>query len=227
MKLDLKFKENAQRIDLGFGQYQDLSDGGFERGYAEGYEVGEQQGFENFVNERSFILTGAATIVPDWGFQNINCEFEIDLPYLTTIRGGGFYGCKKLTKANFPLVTTTSGSDFNGCVALTDINLPLLHGVSTYAFKGCTSLNTVDFPLVKDIWGCSFEGCTSLETLILRLPTMCTLRYVDALVGTPIESGTGYIYVPKALVEQYKTATNWSAYASQIRAIEDYPEICG
>jgi hypothetical protein len=29
------------------------------------------------------------------------------------------------------------------------------------------------------------------------------------------------------LVDSYKTATNWSKYATQIRAIEDYPDICG
>lgn len=32
-------------------------------------------------------------------------------------------------------------------------------------------------------------------------------------------------YVPSALVEEYKSAPNWSTYAEQIRAIEDYPEI--
>ena len=38
---------------------------------------------------------------------------------------------------------------------------------------------------------------------------------------------TGYIYVPRALVNSYKAATNWSTFASQIRAIEDYPDITG
>jgi hypothetical protein len=44
----------------------------------------------------------------------------------------------------------------------------------------------------------------------------------NAFDQSPIKSGTGYIYVPRALVEDYKVATNWSAYASQFRAIEDY-----
>ena len=34
-------------------------------------------------------------------------------------------------------------------------------------------------------------------------------------------------YVPTSLVDTYKSATNWSTYAEQIRAIEDYPEITG
>jgi hypothetical protein len=31
--------------------------------------------------------------------------------------------------------------------------------------------------------------------------------------------------VPKSLVDAYKTAENWSTFANQIRAIEDYPEV--
>ena len=40
--------------------------------------------------------------------------------------------------------------------------------------------------------------------------------------NTPIASGTGYIYVPRALVDSYKVATNWATYAAQFRALEDY-----
>jgi hypothetical protein len=49
----------------------------------------------------------------------------------------------------------------------------------------------------------------------------------NAFNNTPIKSGTGYIYVPATLIDSYKSATNWSTYAAQFRAIEDYPEICG
>jgi hypothetical protein len=50
---------------------------------------------------------------------------------------------------------------------------------------------------------------------------------VSGVNNTPIGKGTGYVYVPSALIETYKTATNWSTFAAQFRAIEDYPEICG
>jgi hypothetical protein len=39
---------------------------------------------------------------------------------------------------------------------------------------------------------------------------------------TRIEKGTGYIYVPADLVDSYKAATNWSTFAAQFRALEDY-----
>lgn len=60
---------------------------------------------------------------------------------------------------------------------------------------------------------------------IIRTPTVAKLVNKNALQNTMIEDGTGYIYVPSALVETYKTASNWVTYADQIRAIEDYPEI--
>ena len=47
MKLDLKFQENAQKLDLRFGQYQDLTDGGYERGFAEGETVGYAKGYSD------------------------------------------------------------------------------------------------------------------------------------------------------------------------------------
>ena len=50
---------------------------------------------------------------------------------------------------------------------------------------------------------------------------------IDAVSYTKISSGSGYIYVPAALVDGYKAAGNWQNYADQIRAIEDYPEITG
>ena len=62
----------------------------------------------------------------------------------------------------------------------------------------------------------------ALIALILRSETMATLAGTNALSSTPIASGTGYIYVPSALIEDYKVATNWSTYADQFRALEDY-----
>lgn len=72
-----------------------------------------------------------------------------------------------------------------------------------------------------------FAKCTELVTLILRSETLVPLASVTVFTQTPMASGTGYIYVPSDLVDSYKSATNWSAYADQIRAIEDYPEITG
>jgi hypothetical protein len=66
------------------------------------------------------------------------------------------------------------------------------------------------------------------DALILRSQEMCTLKSSPlSWSGTMTVGGSGRIYVPRSLVDSYKTATNWSNYAEQFLAIEDYPEICG
>lgn len=66
---------------------------------------------------------------------------------------------------------------------------------------------------------------------------MCTLGNANAfsncyhILGTvnatynPEGLKDGYIYVPDALVDSYKAATNWSTYASQIRPLSEYVEV--
>lgn len=81
--------------------------------------------------------------------------------------------------------------------------------------------NTYNIPVA------TFYGCSALTTLILRGGSVIQLDGVNAFTNSPIANGTGYIYVPSALVEDYKAATNWTTYADQIRAIEDYPDVCG
>ena len=41
------------------------------------------------------------------------------------------------------------------------------------------------------------------------------------LKGTTIEKATGYVYVPDDMVDTYKSATNWSTYASQIKGMSE------
>ena len=98
-------------------------------------------------------------------------------------------------------------------------------GLRSFAF--CSALTKADFSAAKNIAASAFYDCSKLTALILRSETMCTLAHTNAFTGTPIASTTGYIYVPAALVDSYKAATNWKSFSSKIRAIEDYPEITG
>ena len=94
--------------------------------------------------------------------------------------------------------------------------------IGDYAFNSCSKLTTADFPAVTSIGGYAFKGCSKLMALILRSETMARLISTTAFTNTPIASGTGYIYVPSSLIDSYKTASNWSTYAAQFRALEDY-----
>lgn len=90
------------------------------------------------------------------------------------------------------------------------------------AFRNCTALEIVDAPNIKSIQGNALDGCTAITALILRGETVCTLTHANALTGTPIASGTGYIYIPAVLKDSYAAATNWSTYAAQFRDLESF-----
>ena len=138
---------------------------------------------------------------------------------------------RKLVDKTVASVTSDASSvgsyAFRNCSALTTVDLPLVTSIGGNAFNGCSNLTTVDLPLVTSVGSYAFYNCKALTTVILRSETMCTLSNVNAFNSTPIKSGTGYIYVPSALVDSYKADSKWSTYANQFRAIEDYSDICG
>ena len=168
-----------------------------------------------------------ATFIQNNAFENCTSLTTIDLPNVTSIGNWAFDNCTSLTTIDLPNVTSIGDDAFHYCESLTTIDLPNVTSIDYGAFSNCTSLSSIDLPKVTEIDRTAFINCISLSTLILRSNTLCDLLDTGAFSNTPIKNGTGYIYVPKALIEDYKVDTNWSTYESQFRAIEDYPEICG
>mgnify|MGYP004476956295 FL=1 len=117
---------------------------------------------------------------------------------------------------------------FNGYTKLVSVEFPAVTSVGVQSFQNCTSLKKADFSVLTNISVWAFNVCKALEALIIRTNSVCTLAGINAFANNSgIMAGTGYIYVPSTLVDSYKSATNWSTYADQIRAIEDYPSITG
>lgn len=139
---------------------------------------------------------------------------------------GAFRECTALKKVVLPEVKQLSGYVFSGCKALTSVYMPNLQMTGGFCFMDCTALTYLDFPVLNSIGYNEFGNCTALDALILRNPASVCEHNSGALYGSKIANGKGYIYVPAALIEDYKVASNWSQYADQFRAIEDYPEIC-
>lgn len=101
-----------------------------------------------------------------------------------------------------------------------------LEQITNYQFYGQTKVVRCDFSNLTQIGNTSLANIGRLTALILRkTDSIVTLRNANAFTNSGIATGRGYIYVPKALEEEYKSATNWSTYAARIRAIEDYPII--
>lgn len=144
-------------------------------------------------------------------FQMAGLEV-FEAPNVVTIGSTAFNGCKALKALSFPLITTVTGDAFSGMTGLENVNLPNLTTLSVRAFRNCLKLQKVDFPKVTNIQRDVFYNCETLSVLALRSETLCVLEDKSAFNSTPFaEGGTGgVVLVPSALVESYKTATNWA-----------------
>lgn len=167
------------------------------------------------------------TTIGTYAFCNCTALETIAIPNLTTCSERSFQGDTNLKSIDFPLLENVGRNLCYGCTKLENVNLPAATKLGYYCFTNCKALKRLDFPVLTYIENNNFQGCTALETLILRADTICKLNGTAALSSTPIASGTGYVYVRASLAEEYRNSTNWSNYSEQIRAIEDYPEICG
>ena len=149
---------------------------------------------------------------------------SVHFPAVTSIGENAFIQCINLTSVHFPAATSIGVYAFEFCQSLTSVHFPAVTSIGYHTFNFCQSLTSADFPAVTSIDDEEvFNLCRNLTSLILRVTTqVCTLSNTNAFNNTPIKSGTGYIYVPAALVDSYKTATNWTTYANQFRALEIY-----
>ena len=201
---------------------------------------GDNNDFENLLTNKLTALDSDVTSIRQFAFRGCTALTSINLPKATSIATNAFYGCSKLTSVNMPLVKSIGENAFNGCSILPSIVLPSLTSGDSYMFRYCYQLKTIDLPVVANLVNNMFGDCRRLTAVILRkTDAICTLAHTNAFYNCYHFHGTtnstynpngdkdGYIYVPSALVEEYKAATNWSTFATQFRAIEDYPEICG
>ena len=148
------------------------------------------------------------------GFTSLD---SVSLPNsLVNINGDAFRGCSSLTSLNIPSGVTYFGNRaFSNCVNLVSINIP--SGVTSLplnCFANCYSLEEIEIPSgMTTISSGAFANCSGLTSVTVNATTPPAL-------GTNAFNNTNCpIYVPSASVNAYKTATNWSSYASRIQAI--------
>jgi hypothetical protein len=115
-----------------------------------------------------------------------------------------------------------------GCEVLEHVYMPKVTKIGAYAFNRCAELSRLDVGDIDSIGAACFAD-SNLDTLIIRREAYSPTKIenINAFKGTPIESGDGYIYVPRRLVNAYREADGWSGMAAKIRAIEEYPTVTG
>lgn len=232
-KLDVRFEQTNQRIPIKFEEIRSAP----ARSDIDLYGLITRTITEFSNSKIKEIGTSAfanASLLASVNFPNVTnigkSAFEscvnlktVSFPKATTIKQYAFSYCMMLRNIAFPKVTSIGTDAFQNCINLNSVVFPCVESVGSNAFRGSEYLKLADFPVVTSIASYAFYTCKKLASLLLRnTEEVCALTNKNALTSTLIASGTGYIYVPSALLESYKVATNWSAYAAQFRVLEEY-----
>lgn len=190
------------------------------------------------------------TYIASHAFYGCSKLATVKLPKVTTAERQAFNSCTNLTNVSLDLLlgpkSTDGSSMFSGCSKLVSIHLPSWKiKISSGMFTNCSKLLRCDMPLAIGVTSSAFANCSNLMEIRLPCATsldgssfmtcskLCalTLPYADAVVTISSVSSyasnimffqTGYIFVPSSLLESYKAATNWSAYAGRFKAMENY-----
>lgn len=165
-------------------------------------------------------LGDTVTAVRPYMFKGNARLTNFDFSYITSIGESSFFGAGLSGDIVVPKNITMASVAFRACPMRT---ITFKGGVNRFdqsCFEGCSSLQIIDAKMTSSITGSftSFYNTQNLQALILRqsyvypsnggFPSSCGLR------------SSGYIYVPQAIVSNYKNATNWSVYADRILPIE-------
>lgn len=110
---------------------------------------------------------------------------------ITTISDGAFYFCKATDINTGNGITTIENSAFSQCISCTKFTIG--SAVTSIEYNGMSYLS----------------ACNELHCLPTTPPTITT----NSLIGL---KSTCSIKVPSASLTAYQTATNWSAYSSQM-----------
>lgn len=112
-----------------------------------------------------------------------------------------------------------TGATFIGNNKLVDVCLKGFTGnTDDKTFYQCTSLEHILFEEIAVIGYRLFYGCSKLKRVIILSPSVATLSDTAAFSGCHTDLA---IYVPDALVADYKTATKWLSISTKIKPLSD------
>ena len=140
--------------------------------------------------------------------------------------------CERLTTIDLtPLSSwvnvTDASSILYGCRSLTSVDLTPLSGWVNMTnarglFRECLRLNTIDLTPVSK-WTKMTNNSELISACSKLIHIFINSDIPFALTNGALTTGNSCpIYVPDEAVDTYKTATNWTAYASRIKPMSDF-----
>lgn len=170
---------------------------------------------------KSLTIPEGVTAIEDYAFSDSSLT-EISIHDTVGYIGEyAFKNCSGLTSLTIPSAVG-SGSEgvFSGCSSLKTLTIPSgILFIKPYFFANCSSLTSVTFLGNIDSVECNtaFRGCTALSQICFpsnsRIPVLKKSETFSQCASN------FQIKVPQALLEEWKAAKNWSAYADKIVAI--------
>ena len=132
-----------------------------------------------------------------------------------------FENCSGLTSLLLP--SSLGGGEegmFSGCSSLESLTVPQgVLFIKPWMFKNCSSLTSVTFlgNIYKIESNTAFRGCSSLSQI--SFPSNSRVPILERSNVFSQCASDLQIKVPEALLDEWKAAENWSAYADKIVAI--------
>lgn len=141
-------------------------------------------------------------------------------------------GCRTMVSANLSNLNMINVKHvqnmFSGCYELSEVIFNDSNDVSivnaAYMFSYCYKLILLDlssFDTTNTTNTTYMFSNSGIEKLIINRQDVFKMTNINMFNNTPISNGTGYVYVPDNMVETYKSATNWSNYANQIKPMSE------
>ena len=200
--------------------------------------------FQNCYNLASVTISDSVTSIGNYAFVACYNLASVTISdSVTSIVGNTFLSCYGLASVTIPEgVTSIDDSAFLSCYGLASVTIPDgVTSIGSSAFLSCYNLASVTISdSVTSIGGSAFLGCYSLASV--TIPEGVTSIGSNAFVNcysvaeyhlvrtTPPTLGSSafiaisadcIIYVPysadHSILEAYKTASNWSTYASYMQ----------
>ena len=136
------------------------------------------------------------------------------------IGSNAFYGCDSLASITIPdRVTSINGSVFYNCYSLASVTIPDgVTSIGNAAFYNCYSLASVTIPDgVTSIDGGTFNYCYGIRYYDFSACTdIPALSNANAFKNIPSDC---QMLIPSSLYNNWKSATNWTTYASYMVSV--------
>ena len=169
-------------------------------------------------NLSQLTLNEGLEIIEKEAFEYDSGLASITIPNsVTSIGNSAFYYCTSIANVTIGSGLTSVGdSIFAYCSGITNVSLTEgLTKLGYSMFNKCVKLSSVVIPsTIEYIGGNAFSYCSGLTSVTCLAENPPELGDTSAFYNS-----TCPIYVPPQSVDAYKSATNWSTYASRIKAI--------